>query len=623
VTHDAPGELPRPIEDYAIIGDCRTGALVARNGSVDWLCWPRFDAGACFAALLGTSRHGRWLIAPVDASARVSRRYRGDTLVLETLFENDAGAVAIIDFMPMGGEHSSVVRLVEGRRGRVSLRMELIIRFDYGATTPWVTQLEAGGGLAAVAGPNRAVLHTAVKLVGRDRSTLAEFEVGAAERVSFALTWGASDQPSPAAFDTAAALASTEAYWQEWSGRCQYTGSHRGPVLRSLLTLKALTYAQTGGIVAALTTSLPEQLGGTRNWDYRYCWLRDATLTLIALMEGGYYDEAKAWREWLQRSVAGSAEELQIMYGLAGERLLVEWSPPWLPGYQGAAPVRIGNAAAGQLQLDVYGEVASAMHHARSKEIKAPESAWPVGLALIEHLESIWQDAADGIWEVRGGRRQFTYSKVMAWVAMDRVIRDVERFGLAAPVARWREVRDRIHAEVCAQGFDAARNSFTQSYGSPELDASLLLLPQTGFLPIADPRITGTIAAIERELVVDGFVLRYRTERGGDGLPPGEGAFLPCSFWLVDAYALQGRTDEARALFDRLLGLTNDVGLLSEEYDTRARRLVGNFPQAFSHLALIGSALNLQGKGPAQQQPATPAAASAAVSGSGSAGRAP
>jgi GH15 family glucan-1,4-alpha-glucosidase len=603
---DTPGDLPRPIEEYAIIGDCRTGALVARTGSVDWLCWPRFDAGACFAALLGTSRHGRWLIAATDASARVSRRYRGDTLVLETLFETTSGAVAIIDFMPVGGEHSSLVRIVEGRRGRVNLRMELIIRFDYGAATPWVTQLEGGGGLSAVAGSNRAVLHTAVELVGRDQATLAEFQVAEGQRASFALTWVSSNRPVPAPLDTSEALASTEAYWQEWSGRCQYTGAHRGPVLRSLLTLKALTYSETGGIVAALTTSVPEQLGGSRNWDYRYCWLRDATLTLIALMEGGYYEEAKAWHEWLQRSVAGSAAELQIMYGLAGERLLVEWSPAWLPGNQGASPVRIGNAAAGQLQLDVYGEVVSALHHARSKELKAPQSSWPVGRELIEHLESIWRDADDGIWEMRGGRRQFTHSKVMAWVAMDRVIRDVERFGLAAPIDRWRDVRARIHAEVCAHGFSAARNSFTQSYGSPELDASLLLIPQTGFLPIDDPRITGTIAAIERELVVDGFVLRYRTESARDGLPPGEGAFLPCSFWLVDAYALQGRTAEAQALFERLVGLSNDVGLLSEEYDTAAHRLVGNFPQAFSHLALIGSALNLHGIGPAQQQPAQP-----------------
>jgi GH15 family glucan-1,4-alpha-glucosidase len=607
VSGGAAGDPPRPIEDYAIIGDCRSGALVGSGGSIDWLCWPRFDSGACFAALLGTSRHGRWLIAAANARARTSRRYRGDTLVLETMFETDAGAVAIVDFMPIGGENSSLVRLVEGRRGRLSMNMELIIRFDYGAATPWVTQLEGGGGLSAVAGPNRAVLHTAVELVGRDKATHAGFEVAAGERVSFALTWGPSDQPAPPPFDTSAALARTEAHWQEWSGRCQYAGEWRAPVLRSLLTLKALTFAQTGGIVAALTTSLPEQLGGTRNWDYRYCWLRDATLTLIALMEGGYYDEARAWRQWLQRAIAGSAEELQIMYGLAGERLLVEWTPEWLPGYQGAAPVRIGNGAAGQLQLDVYGEVVSALHHARAKEITPPQAAWPVGLELIEHLESIWQDPDDGIWEVRGGRRQFTHSKVMAWVAMDRVIRDVEHFGLSAPVDRWRGVRDRIHAEVCARGFDAERNTFTQSYGSPDLDASLLLIPQTGFLPIDDPRITGTIAAIERELLVDGFVLRYRTEHGGDGLPPGEGAFLPCSFWLVDAYALQGRTAEAHALFERLLGLANDVGLLSEEYDTRARRLVGNFPQAFSHLALIGSALNIHGTGPAQQQPASTA----------------
>jgi len=595
------GEPPLAIEDYALIGDCLTGALVGRNGSIDWLCWPRFDSGACFAALLGTSRHGRWLLAPQDRAALVERRYRGDTLVLETLFTTAEGSVAIIDFMPIGREHSSVARIVEGRGGRVALKLELILRFDYGSATPWVTKLADGGGICAIVGPNTAVLRSPIPVTGRDQATLAEFSVGAGERLAFTLSWGPSHLAPPPAYDAPSALARAETFWGDWAARCEYQGPWRKPVLRSLLTLKALTYAPTGGIVAALTTSLPESLGGSRNWDYRFCWLRDATLTLIALMEGGYYDEAKAWRAWLQRSVAGNPDELQIMYGIAGERRLVEWTPNWLPGYQGAAPVRIGNAASDQLQLDVYGEVVGALHHARARELAAPESAWSVGAAFIEHLEAIWDQPDDGIWEVRGGRRQFTHSKVMAWVALDRAIRDVEAFRLEAPVARWRALRDRIHAETCARGYDTRRQSFTQSFGSPELDASLLLIPQTGFLPIEDPRVTNTIAAIERELLADGFVLRYRTDTAVDGLPAGEGAFLPCSFWLADAYHLQGRIAEGRALFERLLALSNDLGLLAEEYDPRARRQVGNFPQAFSHLSLIGSALTMQKLGPTQQ----------------------
>ena len=591
-------QQPLRIEDYALIGDCLTGALVGRNGSIDWLCWPRFDSTACFAALLGTSRHGRWLLAPEDPEPRVSRAYRGDTMVLETLFDTADGQVAVIDFMPTGRADSSLVRRVEGRRGRVSMRMHLVVRFDYGSATPWVTELEEGGGISATVGPNIVVLRTTVELQGRDKATHAAFTIGEGDSVDFVLTWGQSHLPPPAALDAGEALDQTEAFWADWAGRCKYDGTWKPAVLRSLLTLKALTFAPTGGIVAALTTSLPEQLGGQRNWDYRYCWLRDATLTLIALMEGGYYEEADAWRNWLHRAAAGSPDDLQIMYGIAGERQLVEWSPSWLPGYQGAAPVRIGNAASQQLQLDVYGEMVGAVCLARNSGLKEPASAWSMQELFIEHLASIWDQPDDGIWEVRGGRRNFTHSKVMAWLALDRSVHDAEKFGFDAPLDRWRQLRDRIHAEVCSKGFDAERNSFTQSFGSQELDASLLLIPQAGFLPASDPRMIGTVKAIERDLLVDGFVLRYRTEAGADGLPPGEGAFLPCSFWLASVYALQGRHDDARALFERLLGLANDVGLLAEEYDPRAGRMVGNFPQAFSHLALIGAALDLQAPRP-------------------------
>ena len=587
-------EQPLRIEDYALIGDCLTGALVGRNGSIDWLCWPRFDSTACFAALLGTSRHGRWLLAPADPSPRVSRAYRGDTMVLETLFDTADGQAAVIDFMPTGRADSSLVRRVEGRRGKVSMCMHLVLRFDYGSATPWVTELREGGGISAIVGPNLVVLRTKVELQGHDQATHAAFTVGEGESVDFVLTWGPSHLPPPAAFDAGKTLDQTEAFWREWAARCKYQGAWKPAVLRSLLTLKALTYAPTGGIVAALTTSLPEQLGGERNWDYRYCWLRDATLTLMALMEGGYYDEAEAWRHWLHRAVAGSPDELQIMYGIAGERQLVEWSPSWLPGYQGAAPVRIGNAASEQLQLDVYGEMIGAVSLARFSGLREPATAWSMQALFIEHLETIWDQPDDGIWEVRGPRRNFTHSKVMAWVALDRSVKDAERFSFDAPLDRWKMLRDRIHAEVCRNGFDAGRNSFTQSFGNPELDASLLLIPKVGFLPATDPRMIGTVKAIENELLTDGFMLRYRTEAGADGLPPGEGAFLPCSFWLANVYALQGRDADAVAMFERLLGLANDVGLLAEEYDPRAKRLVGNFPQAFSHLSLIGSALDIQ-----------------------------
>ncbi|WP_297297086.1 glycoside hydrolase family 15 protein [uncultured Methylovirgula sp.] len=592
------------IEDYALIGDCRSAALVGRNGSIDWLCWPRFDSDACFAALLGTSENGRWQICPVDPAPRVTRVYAGDTMILETQFETAEGSVNVIDFMSIGSPDPSIIRLVKGVRGKVAMCMHLILRFDYGTTVPWVTQLEDGSGLSAIAGPTRVVLRTPIALRGESFATVAAFEIREGECVPFVLSHKASHLSPPVAVNWRAAFDETEAFWLNWASRCTYVGRRRESVLRSLLTLKALTYGETGGIVAAPTTSLPECLGGERNWDYRFCWLRDATMTLMALLSAGYRDEAEAWRAWLQRSVAGHPDQLQIMYGLSGERRLSEWEVPWLPGYQGAAPVRIGNAASAQLQLDVYGELIDAVFQARKQGLAPVASAWALQETLVEHLEKIWQDPDDGIWEVRGPRQQFTFSKVMAWVALDRSVRDAERFELQAPLERWRQLRDRIHATVCEQGFDPGKNAFTQSFGSPELDASLLLIPVVGFLPPDDPRISGTVAAIEKELMVDGLVLRYRTKTGIDGLPPGEGVFLPCSFWLADNYSLLKRDREAEILFDRLLSLRNDVGLLSEEYDPQARRLAGNFPQAFSHLALIGTALNLHDVGPATQRAA-------------------
>ncbi len=595
-------DLPLRIEDYALIGDCITAALVGRNGSIDWLCWPRFDSNACFTALLGTSEHGRWRISPAGPAPRVSRAYRGDTMVLETVFDTADGSVSLIDFMPFGRANSSVIRLVQGRRGKVAMRSHLALRFDYGTTVPWVTQLEDRSGLSAIAGPSRVVLRSPVALRGKNFATVAEFDVAEGECVPFVMTHGPSHLPPPAAIDWRAALQETEFFWRDWSARCSYTGRNKEAVQRSLLTLKALTYAETGGIVAAPTTSLPEQLGGARNWDYRYCWLRDATLTLMALVSAGYREEAQAWRAWLQRTVAGSPNQLQIMYGLSGERQLTEWEVPWLPGYQDAAPVRIGNAASAQLQLDIYGELMDAICQGRKEALAPIESAWAQQQTLIEHLEQIWEQPDEGIWEVRGGRRHFTFSKIMAWVALDRTVRDAERFKLHAPLDRWRKLRDHMHATICEQGFDSSRNTFTQSFGSSELDASLLLMAIVGFLPPNDPRVRGTVAAIEQELMVDGFVLRYQTKAGIDGLPPGEGVFLPCSFWLADNYTLQNRDAEASALFERLLSLRNDVGLLAEEYDPQARRQVGNFPQAFSHLALIGTALNLHDIGPAHQR---------------------
>ena len=580
-----------PIEDYALIGDCQTAALVGRDGSIDWLCFPRFDSGACFAALLGTSDHGRWRIAPEGDVRAVARRYQPGTLVLETDFETADGAVTLVDAMPPRASEPYVVRLVIGRRGKVRMDMELVIRFDYGAVVPWVRRTERG--IHAVAGPNALTLETPLDVEGKNLKTVASFDVTAGERVPFVLAWHPSHLPEPECPEVLHTLEQTARWWQSWSARCTYQGPWREQVLRSLITLKALTYGPTGGIVAAPTTSLPEHVGGVRNWDYRLCWLRDATFTLYALLLAGYTDEACAWREWLLRAVAGKPEQISIMYGIAGERRLTELELDWLPGYEGSRPVRIGNAAHRQFQLDVYGEVADALHLARRHGVPPNENAWRVGGTLMRHLESVWRLPDEGIWEVRGPRRHFTHSKVMAWVAFDRIVKEAERFGRDGPVERWRSLRDEIHAEVCAKGFDARRNTFVQRYGAEDLDAALLMIPLVGFLPAEDPRVRGTVAAIQSELLRDGFVERYPTHPEVDGLPPGEGVFLPCTFWLADNLVLQGKHDEARALYERLLDLCNDVGLLSEEYDPGARRLLGNFPQAFTHVALINTAFNL------------------------------
>jgi GH15 family glucan-1,4-alpha-glucosidase len=589
--------MPANIEDYALIGDGHTAALISREGSVDWLCWPRFDSGACFAALLGTPDNGRWLIAPAtrdgDPAPSVTRRYRGETLILETDFETPDGAVTLIDFMPPGNGWSEMVRLVVGKRGTVRMKMELVLRFDYGFSIPWVDRLKHDSGIKAIVGPDNAVLRTPVELRGEDMKTVAEFTVTEGERVPFSLAYAPSHQRIPPARDPHTALARTENHWLEWSARGKVEGRWAGPIRRSLITLRALAYEPTGGIVAAPTTSLPEQLGGTRNWDYRYCWLRDATITLLAMMRGGYYDEARAWRSWLGRVMAGAPDQLQIMYGIAGERRLPESELDWLPGYQGAKPVRIGNNAVGQRQLDVYGEVMNALHLARVGGLQADNTAWSVQCAMLKHLTTIWREPDEGIWETRGGQQHFTFSKVMAWVAFDRAIRSAEMFELEGPLDEWRTTRDTIHAEVCDKAWNTELNAFSQSYGSDQLDASVLLMPLVAFLPPQDPRIKGTVEAIERNLMHGGFVLRYRSGEYDDGLPPGEGTFLACSFWMVDNLALQGRVPEAIEMYERLLGLCNDVGLLSEEYDPVAKRLVGNFPQAFSHVALVHTGLNL------------------------------
>ena len=597
--------MPSRIEDYALIGDCEAAALVARNGSLDWLCWPRFDSDACFAALLGSDDHGHWRIAPRDKTARSTRRYRPNTLILETRFECSEGAVMIVDFMPIAEVRASVVRLVIGERGRVRMCTNLVLRFGYGAIVPWVTRLEEGT-LRAIAGPDMVLLRTPVRLVGQNLTTVGEFTVAAGETVPFILTYTPSHCSPSEPIDGQSALASTECFWTTWANRCRPPAHCSDAVLRSLITLKALTYQPTGGIVAAPTTSLPERLGGIRNWDYRFCWLRDATLTLLALMDAGFHDEAQSWREWLIRAVAGSPEQAQIMYGIAGERRLTELEVPWLPGYEDSRPVRIGNAACSQLQLDTFGEVNDALYQARCKGLAASDSGWALQRALLAHLENIWTEPDEGIWEMRGGRQHFTYSKVMAWLAFDRAIKSAEQFALEGPLDHWREVAAAIHADVCRRGYDRELGSFVQSYGSKQLDASLLLLPMIGFLPPEDPRVRGTLRAVERRLLVDGLVMRYDTAGSRDGLPAGEGAFLACSFWLVDAYVMQHRWHDARVLFRRLLDLRNDVGLLSEEYDPSTRRLVGNFPQAFTHVALVNSAFNLTHLEEAEERRAKP-----------------
>jgi GH15 family glucan-1,4-alpha-glucosidase len=594
--------MPLPIEDYAIIGDCETAALVGRDGSIDWLCWPRFDSDACFAALLGTPEHGRWLIAPQDGTIRLTRRYRPNTLILETRFESAEGAATLVDFMPGHQTGSSIVRLIIGERGRMAMRTELVIRFGYGATVPWMMRLDSETR-RAIAGPDMVLLRTTAPLRGEDLKTVGEFTVNAGETVPFTLTYAPSHLPPPAAENPLDQLRATKKFWLDWSAKSKVSGPWADTVNRSLITLKALTYARTGGIVAAPTTSLPEHVGGPRNWDYRFCWLRDATLTLLALMNAGYLEEAKAWREWLLRAAAGTPHQLQIMYGIAGERRLTEWEVPWLPGYRKSSPVRVGNAAHTQLQLDVYGELMDALHHARLGGLASSESGWSLQRAVLEHLEKVWPKMDEGIWEVRSGARHFTFSKIMAWVAFDRAIESAEAFNLDGPLDRWRELCREIHDDVCRHGFDPELDSFVRSYGSKNLDASLLLLPAVGFLPPEDSRVRGTVAAIERKLLVDGLVMRYDTTASEDGLPSDEGVFLACSFWLVDAYVLLERNDDARRLFDRLLTICNDVGLLGEEYDPKTGRLLGNFPQALSHIALVNSAFNLnEAAKPAKQR---------------------
>ncbi|MDQ3198836.1 MAG: glycoside hydrolase family 15 protein [Verrucomicrobiota bacterium] len=585
------------IEDYAFISDRQSGALISRDGCVDWLCLPRFDSGACFAALLGEKENGSWSFIPQAEIKRRERRYRGDTLILETDLHTEDGAVRFIDFMPPRGTNPDIIRIVEGLRGKVEIRMELVIRFDYGSVVPWVRRCH--GGLEAIAGPDALILHTPVETHGEELKTVAEFAVAKGERIPFVLTWFASHELPPKEVNAEHALKQTEDYWNRWSKRYTGRGPWRDAVMRSLLTLKGLTYAPTGGMVAALTTSLPEEIGGVRNWDYRYCWLRDATFTLFSLLGAGYKEEAKAWREWLLRAIAGSASQLQIMYGVLGERRLIETELPWLSGYEGSQPVRVGNAAAKQFQLDVYGEVVDAMYHAQRAGLDVSEADWRMQVALLNFLETKWEEPDEGIWEVRGKPQQFTHSKVMAWVAFDRAVKLVEHFDRAGNdhLATWKKLRGEIHREVCERGYHPDKKSFTQTYGSEAMDASLLMIPLVGFLPPNDERVKNTIQAVERELLEDGLVMRYRpTECEIDGLAGSEGVFLPCSFWLADCLHLIGRAQDARQLFERLLALRNDVGLLSEEYDPKIKRQLGNFPQAFTHVGLVNTAQVLAGE---------------------------
>jgi GH15 family glucan-1,4-alpha-glucosidase len=598
--------MSKRIEDYGIIGNMISAALVGRDGSIDWLCLPRFDSAACFASLLGGPEHGRWLLAPQDPTCRISRRYLPGTAVLETRFETATGACTLVDFMPLTDDEEKidVVRIVRGETGEVPMHMELVLRFNYGQAVPWVRRRDYG--LSAIAGPDAVELHTAVTLKGHDMKSTARFIVREKESVPFTLSYHRSHKTPHFVPDRSESLDRTISWWQEWSKRCRFDTRHhawRDAVVRSLITLKLLTYGPTGGLVAAPTTSLPEAIGGSRNWDYRYCWLRDSALTLYALLNAGYREEAEAWRQWLLRAAAGHPQQLRIMYGIAGERWLPENEIPWLPGYESSLPVRIGNEAVGQMQLDVYGELIETLHAAREAELAPLVEAWRLQSVLLRHLETVWRNPDHGIWEVRGEPRAFTHSRLMCWVAFDRAIKSAERFGLEGPVDRWREVRDTIHADICANGFNPERNSFVQHYGGEALDASLLLIPQVGFLPADDPRLAGTIAAVERELVRDGFVLRYSTDKVDDGVGGGEGAFLACSFWLADAYIMVGRLDDAARLFNNLLAVRNDLGLLAEEYDPVQKRLVGNFPQAFSHIGLINTAFNLiERHGPAEQR---------------------
>lgn len=595
--------MSEKIENYALIGDCETAALVGRNGSIDWLCWPAFDSDACFAAMLGTHKNGRWLVAPSADVTRISRRYLGDTLILETRFETKSGTVALIDFMPPRGKASDIVRLVRGVSGTVKMRMELVIRFGFGIDVPWVRRGE-DRSLLAVAGHDMTVLRTPVETRGQDLTTVAEFVANAGETVPFVLTYGPSHLDPPEPIDPEIAFQETETFWKEWCSHCTRDGDYHDLILRSLITLKALTFGPTGGIVAAPTTSLPEKLGGARNWDYRFCWLRDATFTLLALMNSGYTEEASAWHNWLLRAAAGSPSSMQIMYGIWGQRRLLEWEAGWLDGYEGARPVRIGNAAHAQLQLDVYGELIDAFHQSRVAKLKLDDETWALECNVLNHLAEVWDEPDHGIWERRGEPKHYVFSKVMTWVAFDRGIKSAETFGFKAPLLHWQALRDAIHRDVCHRGFDVDENAFVEFYGSKLLDASLLLLPAVGFLPASDPRILGTIAAVEKHLMRDGFVLRHDPREISEEKQPIEGAFLACTLWLADAHVLAGNLDKAQEMLDRIAGLANDVGLLAEEYDSIARRQTGNFPQALTHIALINTAHNLSAARHAGEKPA-------------------
>jgi GH15 family glucan-1,4-alpha-glucosidase len=587
--------LSLPIEDYAMIGDCHTAALVSKHGSIDWLCFPHFDSGACFAALLGSDEHGHWSISPTDDVRKVSRRYRGDTLILETEFETDSGSVVVVDCMTPRDDVPQVVRMVVGTRGEVRMKMELVIRYDYGSVVPWVRKTERG--LSAIAGPDMLTLCTDAPLRGEGMTTVSEFTVAEGQKIPFDLTWSPSHRPERIKIDPEKAIRETQTWWEKWSARCSYEGKYREAVMRSLIVLKGLTFLPTGGIVAAATTSLPELIGGVRNWDYRYCWVRDATLTLYSMVNAGYIEEARDWRKWLLRTVAGSPAALNIVYGLHGERRLTELELSWLPGYEKSAPVRTGNAAYQQFQLDIFGEIANTLFQCRQAGLGPEEGGEAVAQALLEFVETGWEKPDEGIWEMRGPRRHFVHSKMMAWVALDRAVRSVEKGWMKADASRWKVLRDQIHEQVCREGFNTELNSFVQFYGSRHLDASVLMMPLVGFLPADDPRMLGTVKAIENGLIENGFVGRYTTDPAVDGLPHGEADFLACSFWLADNYVLQGRREDAERLFENLLAIRNDVGLLSEEYDPIGKRLLGNFPQAFSHVGLVNTAFNLSRDG--------------------------